>query len=91
MISETPPVQFPGPTYLDKGADGGITGPYGAEKGVSYPVDGDPMLGMHSGAFKTPAGPILSVLEGRKDPCALAVGYSRVAAQRKVLASLKSK
>mmetsp|Transcript_46213 Transcript_46213/g.93235 ORF Transcript_46213/g.93235 Transcript_46213/m.93235 type:complete len:90 (-) Transcript_46213:191-460(-) len=87
MIAETAYTQFPGPIYYDKG-EGAVNGPYGAEKGVTVPGSGDPMLSMYSSAFKANPNAVQGLMEGRKDPSKLAVANFQAAASKKVKASL---
>mmetsp|Transcript_388 Transcript_388/g.1234 ORF Transcript_388/g.1234 Transcript_388/m.1234 type:complete len:91 (+) Transcript_388:81-353(+) len=88
MISEAAATQFPGPLYCDK--EGNMQGPYGADKGVTMPTTDDPMVALHASTFKASAGTVQSLMQGRKDPCKLAVSNFQAAAAKKVKGAIAS-
>mmetsp|Transcript_44233 Transcript_44233/g.134012 ORF Transcript_44233/g.134012 Transcript_44233/m.134012 type:complete len:91 (-) Transcript_44233:218-490(-) len=88
MISEAAATQFPGPLYCDK--EGNMQGPYGADKGVTMPAVDDPMVALHAASFKASPGSVQSLMQGRKDPCKLAVSNFQAAAAKKVKGAIAS-
>mmetsp|Transcript_38857 Transcript_38857/g.87505 ORF Transcript_38857/g.87505 Transcript_38857/m.87505 type:complete len:93 (-) Transcript_38857:178-456(-) len=92
MITESAYTQIPGTLYMDKGDDkSGVLGPYGADKGISEPDTFDPVLSMHSAAFKANPASVQFVMERRQDVLGLAVGNFQSAAQKKVKAAIANK